>query len=233
MWSLYKITCIGNNKVYIGITLDVRRRFYRHLLNASKNKNEMALDYNYYGKSSFKVDVLLTGLTNKKARELEIKAIEYYNSYYDGYNSSKGGEKSPTLNKKFSERGEYTQYLIRTKSALYGRKNGFYGKHHSDESKLKIVNNRKKHIWSDYEREQVSLRFKGIPKELDTRIKMSLARCSKLMIIDSKVYPFGRRICDDILSLYNINLTYKDLEKFDLSILYVVDNHTIKIVDKI
>ena len=233
MWSLYKITCIGNNKVYIGIALDVRKRFYRHLLNASKNKNKMALDYNYYGRASFKIDVLLNGLTNERARELEIKVIEYYNSYLKGYNSSKGGEKSPTLNKKFCERGEYTQYLIRTKSALYGRKNGFYGKHHSKETKLKIINNRKKHIWSDYEREQVSLRFKGIPKELSTRIKMGLSRCSRLMIIDNEVYPFGWRLCDEILSLYNIKLSYKDLKKFDLNHLYKIDNHTIKIVDKI
>ena len=58
----------------------------------------MALDYNYYVRASFKIDVLLNGLTNKRARELEIKVIEYYNSYYEGYNSSKGGEKSPTLN---------------------------------------------------------------------------------------------------------------------------------------
>ena len=104
---LYKITNILNQKLYIGITNDVKRRWRSH----SHDKTVLGAAIRKYGKQNFKKEVLVVGPTEEYVKDLEIKAIEMFNSRISGgwgYNVSPGGG------------------------------SGFGGCHHSEEAKRKI-----------------------------------------------------------------------------------------------
>lgn len=115
---IYKITCLKNDKVYIGQTTQtLKQRLYAHGRDAINN------GYNYafaqairkYGINSFVIDEI-ERVEAKSKRDLkplldaaEIKYIKQYNSYLRGYNSTKGGDGtvglvlSPEHKKKISD----------------------------------------------------------------------------------------------------------------------------------
>ena len=92
---IYKITNKINGKVYIGQTVqDVKERFYQHC--AEKCGEAVAnmtihKAIKKYGKQNFTLEVI--EIVNKSnLNEREIYWIQKYNSYYNGYNSTKGGQ---------------------------------------------------------------------------------------------------------------------------------------------
>lgn len=98
MVGIYKIQNLLNNKVYVGQSNDVLRRWRDHKTNAF-NSN----DHNYnthlyrsirkYGLQNFSFEVLEECLTSElDARE--IYWISYYNSFFEGYNLTMGGDGS-------------------------------------------------------------------------------------------------------------------------------------------
>nr|YP_009184857.1 putative GIY-YIG homing endonuclease [Jenufa minuta]ALO63010.1 putative GIY-YIG homing endonuclease [Jenufa minuta] len=63
--GLYKITCLKNNKIYIGISLNVLSRLGRHTDNLEKNRHdcfELQQDFNQFGKKSFTFEAIETNL---------------------------------------------------------------------------------------------------------------------------------------------------------------------------
>lgn len=59
--GIYKITCIPNGKIYIGSSVDVHRRWWRHRgeLNTHRHNNPyLQSAYNKYGKNSFTWEVI-------------------------------------------------------------------------------------------------------------------------------------------------------------------------------
>lgn len=58
---IYKITCLSNNKFYIGSTNNFKNRKYTHFsklrLNKHKSK-DMQKDFNLYGKENFKMEIV-------------------------------------------------------------------------------------------------------------------------------------------------------------------------------
>lgn len=56
MRGIYKITSKINNKVYIGESLDIRRRWEDHIEDLNKNEHhsyKLQEDWNEYGKDNF------------------------------------------------------------------------------------------------------------------------------------------------------------------------------------
>lgn len=98
--GIYKFTNKRNNKVYIGQSTQIEERYKQHLNNS---KNENLHDYNTkfyralrkYGFENFSFDVLeiFSEYDKEQLNKKEIYWIDYYNSYEDGYNSNRGGEK--------------------------------------------------------------------------------------------------------------------------------------------
>nr|YP_010530093.1 hypothetical protein OOC95_pgp075 [Ulva torta]UXW92191.1 hypothetical protein [Ulva torta] len=77
--GIYKITCIKNNKVYIGQTDCFVRRCSQHLklLKDKKHKCEkLQEDVNFYGLDNFKFEIILKENIFKKRLKLEKKYIE-------------------------------------------------------------------------------------------------------------------------------------------------------------
>lgn len=103
MIGIYKITNKYNNKSYIGQSIDIKRRFRDH-----KNYPIEYSDYplyrafRKYGIDNFLFEVL-TECPIDKLNEEEKKYIKHYNSYYNGYNQTTGGQGSSNQANKLSK----------------------------------------------------------------------------------------------------------------------------------
>jgi group I intron endonuclease len=84
----------ANGKVYIGQTRQAfSRRKSRHLWDAARNNPcRFHAAIRKYGPEAFEFKTLVVGPAGDWLSEMEIRAIEAYDSYNKGYNDTKGGE---------------------------------------------------------------------------------------------------------------------------------------------
>lgn len=93
---IYRLTS-PSNKVYIGQSIDVKKRFNRYKNLHCKNQTKLYRALIKYGFDKFKIDIIKTIESDNKQglqtllNEWEILFIEQYNSNKIGYNVSKGG----------------------------------------------------------------------------------------------------------------------------------------------
>ena len=96
--GIYKIENLINHKVYIGQAVDIPNRWRSH---KSNYQNPNCKDYNMviykamrkYGINNFSFEIIEqcdSKLLNQKEKEW----IKYYDSYYNGYNATLGGDES-------------------------------------------------------------------------------------------------------------------------------------------
>ena len=92
---IYKITNKINGKSYIGQTIqNVKERFYQHCATkCSQAILNMVIHkaINKYGKSNFTIEVI-EEVESTNLNDRERYWIRYYDSYNNGYNSTKGGQ---------------------------------------------------------------------------------------------------------------------------------------------
>lgn len=101
MGYIYKITNTLNDKVYIGQTIKtVQKRFTQHKNNSNKEYFSQIVLYkafNKYGIENFICEEI-EEVPNEKLDEREKYWIEYYDSYFNGYNSTLGGRATQLYN---------------------------------------------------------------------------------------------------------------------------------------
>lgn len=101
MGYIYKITNTLNNKVYIGQTVKtVEKRFQQHKNNSNKEYFSQIILYkafNKYGIENF-ICEQIEEVPNELLDEREKYWIKFYDSYFDGYNSTLGGRATPLYN---------------------------------------------------------------------------------------------------------------------------------------
>ena len=94
--NIYIIKNKINNKVYIGqTTMTVHERFMTHLKPCTQKIKRNYKLYNAiskYGRENFYVETLENNVPLDELNEREIDYIALYDSYYHGYNSTKGGD---------------------------------------------------------------------------------------------------------------------------------------------
>jgi group I intron endonuclease len=137
-FTVYKITCITNEKLYVGYTKNkIEYRLKQHFNNSKKLKSKLSKAILKYGTLSFKIESLYT--TNEKTDALlkEIYYIDYFDSINKGYNLTKGGEGGST-NKGIKFSDETKAKISKNHADVSGSNNPFYGKTHSNQTKLKI-----------------------------------------------------------------------------------------------
>jgi len=158
IFTVYKITCLLNQKNYIGYTKNnIETRLKEHFKTANNRKNTKNKFSNAilkYGKHNFIVESLYQTLFKDDALEKEILFIKEFKSNEIGYNSTLGGEcggkKGRKLSKEHKEKlrianknkivSEETKKLISKNHAnVSGEKNPFYKKNHSEKTKKKIA----------------------------------------------------------------------------------------------
>lgn len=90
MIGIYKITNKLNNKVYIGQSSNLERRYKEHFEWNNNSTQYIDLLIKDLGKDNFSYEIIeecsFSELDNK-----EKYWINYYNSFYEGYNKTKGG----------------------------------------------------------------------------------------------------------------------------------------------
>ena len=91
---IYQITNLINNKIYIGQTNNIMKRWSNHKCSNSKNM-VISKAIKKYGVKNFKFEILLKGLSNEEADKKEVELIKEKNSLVpNGYNVSKGGHRN-------------------------------------------------------------------------------------------------------------------------------------------
>lgn len=93
--GIYKITNTTNNKVYIGQSIDIHRRWDEHLRRLASNRHENAhlqSAWNCYGRDAFIFEII-DECAEKDLNNKEMYYIDHYQSYKNeyGYNNTLGG----------------------------------------------------------------------------------------------------------------------------------------------
>jgi len=130
-YFLYKVVNSINDKVYIGITNDVKRRFRDHCRPQGSSKSAIRNAINVHGKENFHLQILCIG-SKEYCVEIEENAIAAFNSRVpNGYNIAKGGLGACGLTGELN--GMYGKV-----GAQANKKGFFTGKTHSEVTKAKI-----------------------------------------------------------------------------------------------
>ena len=112
---IYKITNNVNGKVYIGQTIQtIKERFYQHCATkCSDSVLNMAIHkaIKKYGKSNFTIEVI-EEVDKDSLNDREKFWIEYYNSYNNGYNSTRGGQNGSTHCKELDTESIIKEYNL-------------------------------------------------------------------------------------------------------------------------
>ena len=137
MIGIYKITCNETGKCYIGQSIDIENRWFQHIC-AAKYETDNNKFYNAmrkYGYENFTYEII-EECSNSQAEldDRERYWIEYYNSYEDGYNSTRGGQNKawiydPEIIRKMWDdgftTGEIKQVLGCSKTTINSRLRGY------------------------------------------------------------------------------------------------------------
>lgn len=100
--GIYMIKNLSNNKVYIGQSTDINRRWKDHKIKLKNNihyNEHLQKSYNRYGENSFRY-LILCETSKEKLNELESYYIQKYQSYNSkyGYNQTLGGDSNIIFN---------------------------------------------------------------------------------------------------------------------------------------
>lgn len=96
--GVYNITCLVNDKIYIGSSKNIYKRWKEHKYHLNKNNHDnifLQKDWNQYGEENFEFSILEE--CNESFRyQLEQKYLDEYRPYYrnnTGYNISENSER--------------------------------------------------------------------------------------------------------------------------------------------
>lgn len=161
--GIYSITNKINGKIYIGQSVNIRKRWNIHksLLNRDIHPNEhLQSSWNKYGADNFDFKLIKCCKSRYLDRfeKLQIKIHDSVDSS-KGYNLDSGGSVgyiiTDEVRKKMSKAQSGKNHPLygkhhseETKQKMsesrMGEKNGFYGKHHSHESRKKISDTKRR-----------------------------------------------------------------------------------------
>lgn len=175
-YTIYKVTNLINNKIYIGKhqTKNPHDSYYGsgYMIAAAIEK---------YGKENFRKEFLFIFDNEKEMNEKEKELItEEFVNREDTYNLGVGGQGGPHFkNKKHSEE---TKKLLGAKSTnyfsveenrlIFGNK--MKGKTHSEETKQKIGNKRRNTKQSEETKTKISNSLKGKKRSEEDKRKISI-----------------------------------------------------------
>lgn len=157
--GIYVITNTVNNKIYIGKSINLRKRKNEHFNKLRQNKHEnskLQRAFNKYGEENFTFTTLVEDdtLTPSELDELEIMYTRLFYGVEEGYNFAYGGGGS------LGWRASVVQKLERSINSR-GEKNPFFGKKISPEHREKMTEARRLKSQTPEYREKMSKAMKG------------------------------------------------------------------------
>lgn len=148
---IYKITNLVNNKIYIGQTVNISKRWSQHQTSVKNNKPTQVVHNAMikYGTDNFKFEIVASCLDQDAANDTEEIIIKQENSQICGYNISNGGSVAPKTEiwKKYMSRimsgrpksEDIRQKISKSLTGKYiGEKHPMYGKKHTEAIKIII-----------------------------------------------------------------------------------------------
>lgn len=112
MQGIYKITNNINQKSYIGKSKNIEERWKEHLRPSSWKTQPTKVLYqafNKYGIENFSFQIIEILSDYSQSNEKEKYWINFYNTYYNGYNSTQGGDGGITVNNPREKYGKLTK----------------------------------------------------------------------------------------------------------------------------
>lgn len=188
MYSLYKITCAQNGKVYVGYTSkSIEERFKAHLMNARCKRNYALADaIRVLGQELFKVELILQCESHKEACEHEIRLIKELNSILpNGYNMTNGGDGVPMIPEVIakmsaSKKGKLTPKMLAYLKSRIGVKPSA-----ETLAKLSLIRKGRKH--SEETKQKIRLSNLGKKRSPETLAKLSLAHKGRPWTEEAKI----------------------------------------------
>jgi len=124
IYSIYKIVNLINSKVYIGFASNFNARITQHKRNYKKYNSKLYYACRKYGIESFSFEIIYQSLDSDHCKNvMENYFIESYNSYYEGYNMTFGGD--GTLGRYWTEE-QKRKASIKNKGAISPNKGKTY-----------------------------------------------------------------------------------------------------------
>lgn len=197
---IYKIKNKINNKLYIGQTVDYKRRLWEHC--RSKKSTPLYNSIKKYGFENFEFSIIDTATTIDELNEKEILYINKYNTRDKsvGYNIEFGGRNSIPAEETREKMSKSHQGIKQSEEWISKRvhKQGSeaalkYGKPKTDEEKKYLSKNSPK-FWQNKQRSDET-------KEKIRQTKLNSGMSEKTVAA----------ICKPV---YKLNLTTKDIKKF-------------------
>jgi group I intron endonuclease len=154
--AVYKIINIVTNKLYIGQTINPKKRFNDHFQEARRGHIRLREAIDEYGREAFRMEIVCWCATRELAQDMEQLLIRTWDTQNNGYNVAPGvhwvraGEDNPFYGKR------HTQEAIAKSRASRGEYT------HSAETRLKIANGNRGKIVSEATKEK--LRNRSISK---------------------------------------------------------------------
>lgn len=213
-YCVYKITNIVNEKVYIGLTKDLKARWSNQGKSYKPKNNNSSRFYNAikkYGWDSFKKEVLFDSLSREEAGKKEIELIEKYKARSSefGYNIAEGGFggrvylKHP---KGMLGKTHTKEWKENHSKSMKGENNPFYGKKHKIHPKGFL---NKKHTAKSKEKTSKTM----IENKINTKKVVSISPAGEKKIFDSIKeccqFYFNQKSSDVIRKLLKTNKPYK------------------------
>lgn len=193
---IYKYTSKTTKKSYIGKTIEDRFEI-RQAEHRSCSKDTDSHFYRAkqkYGYEDFELEVVERNIPLEKLDEREVFWIEFYNTFEDGYNATKGGDGGNTYAKRTKEQMEETKRKISeanrgsrngNKGQYIGEKNPMYGKRPHNARKYVLKN-----VQTEERREFIS------QKQICAFLKKGSSIVNK-MVNDSKIVVDNWMIIDE------------------------------------
>jgi group I intron endonuclease len=148
MKYIYKIECLVNNKIYIGQTNNIKRRFLEHkrLLRNNEHSNHiLQTDYNKYTLSNFKFQ-LIEACNDNLAQMKEDHWIDYFGGIESenvyNYQNNKTNNKEMSLKISKANKG----ILLGTKNPMYNKHTNNWNHKCYNETKHKISKSKCTHF---------------------------------------------------------------------------------------
>lgn len=139
--TIYKITCVDNQKVYIGQTSEtIEKRFARHMgYQKDDSDTKFYRAVRKYGRDSFRIEAIDYADSQEELDQKEKYYIDYYDSVKKGYNSKDsigkcGGDTLSShqnikeIKEKIRKSKLGDKNPMRIYGGLHGEQNGMFGK---------------------------------------------------------------------------------------------------------
>lgn len=109
--GIYALLFEGTDKLYIGLSKDIEKRYIKHIQEfiSSSSSKKLQDAYTLYGKPKLEI---LIACEESELADLEISAIEVYDSINNGFNTVNGGSLGCGLSGELNGRSKYSNQQI-------------------------------------------------------------------------------------------------------------------------